>query len=178
MTVIAAEFGGLRHHPLDLIAHDHALQMQLCDMLEHIADGLPDDIDRRQCREAASALKFDIPLHHRDEELCLFPLLLERGAGAGSLAEVFERLADEHVKDESFATELIESLEDLAQGGTAPNPDMLGYMLRGFFEGYRRHIHWENTLVLPAARQCLKADDLERLVRCMAENRTAAKAKT
>jgi hemerythrin-like domain-containing protein len=177
MTVIAAEFGGLRHHPLDLIAHDHALQMQLCDMLEQIADGLPDDVDRCLCREAASALTFDIPLHHRDEELGLFPLLLERGAGAGSMAEVLERLADEHAKDESFATELIESLDALAEGGTAPNPDMLGYMLRGFFESYRRHIQWENTLVLPAARQCLTNGDLERLARCMAENRSSATSK-
>jgi hemerythrin-like domain-containing protein len=177
MTVIAAEFSGLRYHPLDLIAHDHALQIQLCDMLEQIADGLPDDVDRRLCREAASALNFDIPLHHRDEELCLFPLLLERGAGAGSMAEVLERLADEHAKDESFAAELAESLDALAQGGTARNPDMLGYMLRGFFEGYRRHIHWENTLVLPAARQHLTPIDLEQLARCMAENRAAATVK-
>jgi hemerythrin-like domain-containing protein len=171
---IAAEFAGLRHHPLDLIAHDHALQERLCDMLEAIADGLPGDIDRRQCREAAAALKFDLPLHHRDEEQCLFPLLLERGAATGSLAEVLDRLSQEHAKDESFAGEVVESLEGLAQGGTARNPDMLGYMLRGFFEGYRRHILWENTLVMPAARQYLIEADLERLSRCMAANRAAA----
>ncbi len=172
--IIAAEFGGLRHHPLDLIAHDHTLQEQLCDMLEAIADGLPGNIDRRQCREAASALKFDLPLHHRDEEQCLFPPLLERGAATGSLAEVLDQLSQEHAKDESFASEVVESLEALAEGGTARNPDMLGYMLRGFFEGYRRHIHWENTLVLPSARQYLTEADLERLSRCMAANRAAA----
>jgi hemerythrin-like domain-containing protein len=177
--LIAAEFGGLRHHPLDLIAHDHALQLQLCDMLEQIADDLPDDVDRRQCREAASALKFDLPLHHRDEEHCLFPLLLERGAATGSLAEVLDRLSQEHAKDESFASEVVESLEALAEGGTTRNPDMLGYMLRGFFEGYRRHIHWEDTLVLPAARRHLTEADLERLSSCMAGNRAAAaKSKT
>ena len=176
--LIAAEFGGLRHHPLDLIAHDHALQERLCDMLEAIADGLPDDIDKRQCREAASALNFDLPLHHRDEEQCLFPLLLERGAATGSLAEVLDRLSQEHAKDESFAGEVVECLEALAEGGTARNPDMLGYMLRGFFEGYRRHIQWENTLVMPAARRYLTPDDLLRLARGMAENRAAANAPT
>ena len=174
--IIAAEFGGLRHHPLDLIAHDHALQEQLCDMLEAIADGLPGDIDKRQCREAASALKFDLPLHHRDEEQCLFPPLLERGAATGSLAEVLDQLSREHAKDESFASEVVECLEALAEGGTARTPDMLGYMLRGFFEGYRRHIHWENTLVMPAARRYLTPDDLLRLARGMAENRAAARA--
>ncbi|MGQ0485961.1 MAG: hemerythrin domain-containing protein [Hyphomicrobiales bacterium] len=174
--IFAAEFGGLRHHPLDLIAHDHALQQQLCDMLEAIADGLPDDIDRRQCREVVAALKFDLPLHHRDEEQCLFPLLLERGAATGSLAEVLDRLADEHATDEGFAGEVVESLEALIHTGTARNPGMLGYMLRGFFEGYRRHIHWENVLVMPAARQYLTADDLQRLSRCMAGNRIAAKS--
>jgi hemerythrin-like domain-containing protein len=44
-------------------------------------------------------------------------------------------------------------------------------MLRSFFESYRRHIHWENAVVLPLARSRLNAEDLVRLEQAMYENR-------
>jgi hemerythrin-like domain-containing protein len=50
---------------------------------------------------------------------------------------------------------------------------MVGYMLRGFFEGYRRHIHWEETLVIPFARQVLTEEDRAVLAACMSLNRLA-----
>jgi cytochrome c553 len=50
---------------------------------------------------------------------------------------------------------------------------MLGYMLRGFFERYRRHVHWENTLVMPLVRRRLTEDDLANLAAIMASNRAA-----
>jgi hemerythrin-like domain-containing protein len=48
---------------------------------------------------------------------------------------------------------------------------MLGYMLRGFFERYRRHVHWENTLIMPIARRRLGPEDLEALSARMEMNR-------
>jgi hypothetical protein len=40
---------------------------------------------------------------------------------------------------------------------------MLGYMLRGYFDSQRRHIAWEDRVVLPVARQVLTSDDLASL---------------
>jgi hypothetical protein len=40
---------------------------------------------------------------------------------------------------------------------------MLGYMLRGFFEQQRRHIEWENRVLLPLARRTLTKADLVEL---------------
>jgi hypothetical protein len=54
------------------------------------------------------------------------------------------------------------------------NPDMVGYMLRGFFERYRRHVHWENTLVMPLARLRLTPEDLDALQAQMSQNRRQA----
>jgi hypothetical protein len=48
---------------------------------------------------------------------------------------------------------------------------MVGYMLRSFFESYRRHIAWENTIVLPLARARLTGEDLDKLGRAMAGHR-------
>ncbi len=161
-------------NPLDMIAHAHAVQVQMCDAMERIADGLPDDVDRRLCAQVASCLQFDLPLHHHDEETALFPLLRERAVPEDKLMEILDRLASEHSSDTDFASEIAESLELLGQSGRSGNPDMLGYMLRGFFERYRRHVHWENTLVMPIARIRLTLEDLAALSAQMETNRRQA----
>ena len=48
---------------------------------------------------------------------------------------------------------------------------MVGYMLRSFFESYRRHIHWENVVVLPLARARLTREDIEELGAAMSRHR-------
>ena len=142
---------GFARNPLDVIAHAHAMQMQMCDAMEKIADGLPDDVDRRLCAQVASLLQFDLPLHHQDEEHGLFPLLKHRALPEDGLAGTVDRLTAEHAADNDFASEIAECLDRLGQGVRPANPEMMGYMVRGFFERYRRHIEWENALVLPLA---------------------------
>jgi hemerythrin-like domain-containing protein len=163
--------GWLRRSPLDLIEHEHLLQAQLCDSLERIADDLPDNVDRRLCMKVIDSLKFEMPLHHRDEELGLFPLIEKRALPNDNINDVLARLALEHATDESFASELLESLEGLGEGRRLKNPDMVGYMLRSFFESYRRHILWENAIVLPLARSRLTGEDLQELNRAMVSHR-------
>jgi hemerythrin-like domain-containing protein len=161
----------LRRSPLDLIEHDHLAQAQLCDSLEQIADDLPDNVDRRLTNQVISSLKFEMPVHHRDEELGLFPLIERRALPADNIQDILARLAMEHATDESFAQELLESLETLSEGRKLKNPEMVGYMLRSFFESYRRHILWENAIVLPLARARLTPDDLDELNRAMIAHR-------
>jgi hypothetical protein len=172
MPGLNAPRSGLARNPLDIIAHSHVLQQELCDALERIADGLPDDVDRRLCARAAANLQFDIPLHHRDEEEALFPRLLMRVEPSDGLEEILQRLSAEHAADTDLGAEIAECLDALAHGQRLSNPDMVGYMLRGFFESYRRHIHWENTLVMPLARQRLNEDDFEAIAAVMERNRS------
>ena len=161
-------------NPLDVIASAHAMQVQICDAMERIADGLPDEVDRRLCAQVASCLEFDLPLHHHDEEFALFPLLRKRALPEDGLDNILDRLVAEHSSDNDFASEISEALETLGQGGRPENPEMLGYMLRGFFERYRRHVQWENTLVMPLARLRLTPDDLDALQAKMNQNRSDA----
>lgn len=171
----AREYGssddGTWRGPLDVIEKDHLDQAQLCDCLEQIADGLPDNVDRRLCAKVTDSLRLEMPVHHRDEELGLFPLIERRAHSADNIIDILARLALEHATDESFADELFESLELLRDGGKLKNPDMVGYMLRSFFECYRRHLLWENAIVLPLARTRLTSDDLEELGRRMRDQR-------
>lgn len=173
-TNVSERRNPLARNPLDMIASAHAVQVQMCDAMERIADGLPDEVDRRLCAQVASCLAFDLPLHHHDEEEALFPLLKMRALPEDGLDQILDRLAAEHASDNDFASEIAEALETLGQGGRPANPEMLGYMLRGFFERYRRHVQWENTLVMPLARLRLMPEDLETLQARMSENRRQA----
>jgi hemerythrin-like domain-containing protein len=171
---VSEKLSPLARNPLDLIANAHAVQVEMCDAMERIADGLPDEVDRRLCARVASCLQFDLPLHHHDEEEGLFPLLKRRARPEDGADQILERLAAEHSSDNDFASEIAEALETLGQGGRPANPEMLGYMLRGFFERYRRHVHWENHLVMPLARLRLTREDLDALQARMNENRRQA----
>ena len=149
--------------PVDRIVAEHTWQLELCDALEYIADGLPDSIDRRLVHEVVAILGYGLEAHFRAEEQLLFPLLRQRGGGEPSLVAALDQLEMEHVRDEDVSSELLEELTFVAEQGRARNADMLGYMLRGLFEGQRRHIAWENTVVVPAARRLLQQDDLQSL---------------
>ncbi len=148
---------------LTYVANDHEQHLRLCDLLEEIADSLPDRIDQRQCVCAATALKYRINAHHQLEEDVLFPRMLARAAGDAELQRVLQRLADEHLTDEGHCDEAIELLSKLSRGIAPPNVEAAGYLLRGLFEGLRRHIAFENDHVLPIAHQVLEEDDLEAL---------------
>ena len=49
------------------------------------------------------------------------------------------------------AIEIAEELAQFVEDGRPRNPEMLGYMLRGFFVSQRRHIAWENMPVATTA---------------------------
>lgn len=148
---------------LKFVKLDHEQHLQLCDSLEDIADSLPDRIDAQQCVVAAAALRNRVNVHHQLEEHVLFPRLMARARGDKDLHKILERLADEHRTDEGHCEEAIELLSRLSHGIVPNNVEAAGYMLRGLFEGLRRHIAFENDHVLPIAHQILQQDDLEAL---------------
>jgi len=129
-----------------------ATQLLLCEQLEAIADSLPGEIDTQKCLLAARTLYPAIKRAHDFEEGEVFPLLSaeidSRDSGALSpLASSLERLRYEHWEDESYAEELTDALSGKITD--AANAETVGYMLRGFFEGLRRHIAFENEFILP-----------------------------
>lgn len=142
-------------NPLDLIERQHVGQEALCDALEEIADCLPGKIEAALMAKAIAGLSEDLPLLQRDMNDGLFPLLQAHCAPEDQIDEILSRLQMEKTTDLSFASEIIEALGSLSGGTPVRNPNTLGYMLRGFFESYRRHLHWERTVLLPIARKRL-----------------------
>jgi len=158
--------------PITIIESVHAQHAALCDTLEEIADSLPGAVDASQCASEIHILSRELPLHHKDEEEGLFLLLRKRAKKGSSIEDHLEQLTQEHATDESSAFDIAETLEQLAHGETPENPNMIGYMLRSFFENYRRHLHWENTVLLPMARKFLTKTDLNTLSTIMAGHRS------
>ncbi len=129
------------------IRRAHLEQLALCDELEEIADSLPASVNRQKCIYAAKALSPLIRGVHHYEETVLFPRLARPEAGSAMLGETLARLKYEHFEDECYAEELTETLL-LMGSGEAVNNEAVGYMLRGFFEGVRRHIAFEKAHLL------------------------------
>jgi hemerythrin-like domain-containing protein len=148
--------------PLALLEEDHALQLELCDLLESLADSLP-GLDWGIARSAAAILRQGFKPHLQLEEEMLFPLLRRRASEGSPLEPIMQQLEAEHAADAGFAQELADELLLSADTGLVRNAEMLGYMLRGFFEHQRRHIEWESRVLLPLARQTLTRADLATL---------------
>lgn len=123
-------------------------QLSLCALLEDIADSLPHNISLINCRLAAQNIQPIVQSAHTFEEQYLFPMLLQREHADEKLKPVLARLHAEHCEDESYGNEIVDALEELATDELT-NIDKLSYMLRGFFEGLRRHIAFEQEHLLP-----------------------------
>ena len=138
-------------HKAELIAN-HKRQLDLCDRLERLADSLPDELDTQECLSISFALYPTIKAAHEFEEQWLFPTLLVHRQADEQISKSIERLQFEHWEDESFAEDLGLELRQLVSQPTATNVDKLSYMLRGFFEGLRRHIAFETDHIIPMLR--------------------------
>lgn len=122
--------------------------LALCDMLEEIADSLPDKLDARRCRLAATTIEPVIRDIHRFEEMVVFPVVCRQLERYGASSRCIERLKAEHLEDQSFAGEVAYSLNRMIADPRVLHADMMGYMLRGFFESVRRHIAFERDYLL------------------------------
>lgn len=112
--------------------------LTLCEGLEAIADALPDHIEARPCHEIAAELEPALARLQQAEVEALFPLLLVRSG-----PEVIARRQTAHIADAAAASEVADALSGLLRGESRPTPDALGYLLRAFFDGMRRHIATE-----------------------------------
>lgn len=132
-----------------MLVATHRDQLALCKTLETIADSLPADIDRCTCINAARALGPLITRAHELEEDVIFPAIESRADKHVGMDRMIERLKYEHMEDVCFSEELHDALMAYGKGDDRPSPEAFGYMLRGFFESLRRHIAFEQEVIVP-----------------------------
>ena len=135
-------------------------------------------IDVRRALSAMQFLRIKLPVYHSDERRCLFPLLKQRAPHSSGIVPIIAQLLSHQIEDEDFAHEVAEFLEDLSTEPVIRNPDASGYLLRGFFQSYRRYLGWQKLMVLPLANRVLSREDLDHLFAAINFNRKSAEAPT
>lgn len=160
--------------PLDFMVAEHGRQMAVCNVMERLQRN-PRHGARRVTMEAVrSYLIRDYPLHLADEEEDLFPLLLRRCPREDSLDEVVALLLREHAADTGLHLAVIEDLALLIGGRALDDPARAFMNLTAFGETQRRHLAWENAVVIPRARRYLIEADHLNIGRRMARRRGIA----
>jgi len=139
----------LKQEMADTLQANLNAQFELCQNLEELADKLPYNVDLQKCLSLARVISPVLKQAHDYEEHMLFPKLRDWFSDNDQLMATLERLRFEHWEDESFADELREGLISLARGHDSEMTTSLPYMLRGFFEGVRRHAAFEREHILP-----------------------------
>jgi len=156
--------------PLDVLEACHSRIAKQCDTLEKLLAHLPVHGADTQAQQAARAVLtyFDTAAvhHHDDEERNLFPLL--ELAGAPGACDLVETLTLEHDELALLWRRLRPGLQQIESGAASTLDEAPA---RSFIALNRSHLEFENTHVLPLARQVLGADDIERLGRAMAARR-------
>lgn len=154
--------------PLDAVLAEHDDQYEICRRLENLAADL--DVEPMAVEAAAlkSHLTVDLPRHEAFEEQHLFPLLRRRCRPRDRINSVIARLYSEHALDETLVDYIAGDLALIASGFRLPNPLRLRLNVKSFVASQRRHLAWENELVVPLARRRLTQEDLAGLGACLA----------
>ena len=160
--------------PLELLSACHERMKLQCATLRRLVGHLATHGVDEDARTAASNVMryFDTAAakHHADEEIDLFPALIESMAGSDAvcLREMIEGLQADHRELEARWRHLRLMLQDIASGqsGALPSEDVEALVGR-----YERHIEREDAELLPMATRLLTDADLARLGRAMRERR-------
>lgn len=150
-------------HVLGWLDNVHERQLGLCVLLEEIADALPAPVGESRASSAIPLLRTIIPRHIAIQERLLFPLLRRRARVDDDVETLIRQVSADNAADELLAHDTADQIEAAIKTKRPDNPDMLAYMLRGLFEGRRRHIAWEASVLIPLARKRLHPGDLKPL---------------
>jgi hypothetical protein len=157
--------------PLEFVLAEHQRQCRVGDWLQGFVDDAEASLATVQATSLLGYLTEDLPAHTLDEELDLFPMLLRRCRPEDRVPEVLAQLSWEHKLDKDLVDFVVADLRRLADGFSLANPTRFLSNLPGFVETQRRHLEWENRVVLPLAQKRLSAEDLEQMGCNMAARR-------
>lgn len=160
---------------VQLILQDHERQLEICNRLENLVSATDAEPMAEWAGALLSFLLEDLPLHITDEELDLFPRLKERQpAEESNLRDILDQLTMEHETDRGLAELVIEDLRTIAGGASPEFPARFQMNVRAFCEMQRRHLNWENRVLLPLAEVLLTQSDRQDLAHRMLGRRNAS----
>jgi hemerythrin-like domain-containing protein len=157
--------------PLHIILTEHDRQRRVAEWLwTHSADQRLAPI-QEQVATLIAHLTRDLLLHHRDEEDDLFPVLRARCVPTDGIETILAELDRDHAAESFLVRDIAVDLRVVAESRDLESPARFFTGLRIFAEGQRRHLSWENRVMMPLAGKHLTRQDLEILGRNMAARR-------
>ena len=150
--------------PLEFIAAEHFRLRAALTQLDWLARGSMGDGRRKLATALLRYFTEDYPLHVADEETDFFPLLRQHCADAAAFLASLDMLGAEHREDAARLAIVVDGLRRLAAAGQRDEiPPDFSTAARAYTEALRRHIAWENAVLLPVARIRLQSANLRRL---------------
>jgi hypothetical protein len=152
--------GVIRHDPLSLMAHTCMVHERLCDLLEAIADALPDGVSCEAAETASLMLRHQV----RPNLILLSEIVIPAAIAPDARDGEPDGITEAAVLDLAEALERRHADDD-------PSAETLGALLRAFLAAQRRSITWQADVLLPQARAGLSAAALAALGEAMVKHR-------
>jgi hemerythrin-like domain-containing protein len=151
--------------PLGYLVADHFRLRSLAAALRRWAEAgeAPPD----QAAAASAFLERDAPIHHRDEDCDLFPMLRRRARPDDALDETLSRLGRDHRRSREDAAAIVRALQPGRRLSAEDRDAFRAYAARE-----HRHLAVENGVVIAIARVRLTRADLAALSAAMTARRT------
>lgn len=140
---------------LAMLERDQRRLLRLCAALERIADGLPESRVQARTSRLLVFLSRAFDRHIFLHDKCLFPLMRSLLPERASIEAVLSQLEFEHASDHGLVLEITSVFENGSSRIAGAGDHVLGFLLRSFFENYRRHHVWEKSILYPIARKLI-----------------------
>ncbi|POF27750.1 hemerythrin domain-containing protein [Roseibium marinum] len=161
---------GVLENPLDFLAEDHVREREVCALIDKLAAGSPVNDSERHMLLAF--LNEQLPQHLADEDIDLFPLMLQRCAPDEEIDKVIHELLAGHGTTRLDAP----AIAGLIEAGERELPAFSKKMrtrMTGFAHQARQDLIVENAIILPLARAHLTKNDLAKMKTHMLERRSS-----
>lgn len=159
----------LLDEPLDYLFADHYRQRCVATALRRFAE--TGSAARREADMVIAYLDHDLPLHHEDEDLDLFPAVRRRAHLEDDLGVVLARLGEEHRQAKPTIREIVGMLAVRLADDPVPLRRTARQTILAYARSEQRHIAIENSVVLAIARRRLVKRDLTAMSRTMKARR-------
>lgn len=155
--------------PLEIISAHHRFQLALCNFLEALSSNLHQARAGEFAGIMSRYLEEEFPLHQENEVSDLREALEVHPDFGAEEAALFDLVEESHRRDRRLAAPVTEGLSRLASGDFPVNPRGFVIALIQFAESLRRHINWEERVIVPLAAEFLQPDTHGKLLECLAE---------
>ncbi|MBX3454430.1 hemerythrin domain-containing protein [Ferrovibrio sp.] len=152
--------------PFETMLNQRMALLSICAMIDRLPLSGPDTLSQLGPALAAY-LRQDFPAIVAEEEEGLLPLLRQRLLLGDDLEPAIRQLSDEHRRDTQRALSLAAECDALAEGLDPEDVAGILVSLAAFAEQQRRHLAWEEAIILPVARARLTEQDLRSWNRAM-----------